>query len=354
MDKLKKSVFSIVAIVLAAIMLFCVFGCGDDPVPEPKVEYTVTVVGGDGGGTYEKDSSVTVTASVPEGKLFENWTVGGDVVSADNPYTFAVTEDVTLTANFTDRQLDPLEDEVYYTVVVDGGNIKGTDEIQFKDGEQITVSAKTPEFYEFDYWLKDDGEEPYSQASEFEHTVTDNVKFTAVYSAVSRYNLTLIGCTSESEYRQGREFVTVTANSIENYEFVDWTINGATVTAPSPYEFELTQNSEVTANFKRINISVTASSTNENIAVSITGGDENGLFEEGDTATATAATRNGITVTWRDSDGNVLSTANPYQFEVTDDVAIVANIGTVYNVAVQGGYIGSQPDLSTDIFGGGG
>ena len=61
---------------------------------------TVTVVGGTGGGTYEEGESVTVTATMPEDKRFVEWRVDGVRVSADESYTFTLTEDLTLTAIF--------------------------------------------------------------------------------------------------------------------------------------------------------------------------------------------------------------------------------------------------------------
>ena len=67
-----------------------------------KAQYTVTVVGGTGGGTYNEDEQITVIATVPEGKAFVEWQVGGTKVSDVIGYTFKVTGDVTLTAIFED------------------------------------------------------------------------------------------------------------------------------------------------------------------------------------------------------------------------------------------------------------
>lgn len=49
-----------------------------------------------GGGYYLENESVTVTAQAKEGYLFSHWSNG----RVDNPYSFIVTEDVTLTAYF--------------------------------------------------------------------------------------------------------------------------------------------------------------------------------------------------------------------------------------------------------------
>ena len=67
-----------------------------------KANYTVTVEGGTGGGTYLNGSVVTVTATIPNGKNFVEWQVGGAKVAESTEYTFTVTGDVTLTAVFED------------------------------------------------------------------------------------------------------------------------------------------------------------------------------------------------------------------------------------------------------------
>ena len=51
-------------------------------------------------GKYNHGAEATLTAAPAEGYEFVNWTVGGKEVSAKNPYTFTVTADVALVANF--------------------------------------------------------------------------------------------------------------------------------------------------------------------------------------------------------------------------------------------------------------
>ena len=77
------------------------------PPVDPVEKYTVTVKSADenmgtvsGGGEVEKDKNATVTAKAKDGYAFVNWTVNGNEVSKDVTYTFSVTENVTLTANF--------------------------------------------------------------------------------------------------------------------------------------------------------------------------------------------------------------------------------------------------------------
>ena len=54
-----------------------------------------------GGGTYQEGAECTLTATANEGYSFTNWTENGEVVSTDATYTFTVSTDRTLVANFT-------------------------------------------------------------------------------------------------------------------------------------------------------------------------------------------------------------------------------------------------------------
>jgi hypothetical protein len=56
-----------------------------------------------GGGAYDLDESVTITASANEGYSFTNWTEGTNVVSENANYTFTITENRELVANFTEN-----------------------------------------------------------------------------------------------------------------------------------------------------------------------------------------------------------------------------------------------------------
>ena len=67
-----------------------------------KYNVTVTAENGtvEGAGTYEEGKEATLTATANEGYEFVNWTVGEEVVSTENPYTFTVNADIALVANF--------------------------------------------------------------------------------------------------------------------------------------------------------------------------------------------------------------------------------------------------------------
>ncbi len=131
------------------------------PVPTPT--YTVTVTAENGSvegleneGVYEEGASVTLTATADTDWSFAYWTVDGTIVSYDAEYTFTVTKDVEVEANFamdlplevTDLQIvtDPVVGLIgsadYYgmainlTLVIDAVN-------QNTDGTYNVVAAES-------------------------------------------------------------------------------------------------------------------------------------------------------------------------------------------------------------------
>ena len=66
-------------------------------VPDDDAHGTVT-----GGGEFHYGASCTVTATPADGYLFTNWTQNGEVVSYSVSYSFDVTTDVELVANFVE------------------------------------------------------------------------------------------------------------------------------------------------------------------------------------------------------------------------------------------------------------
>ena len=77
--------------------------------PALPVKYNVTVTAEngtvEGAGEYEEGKTATLTATAAEGYEFVNWTVGEEVVSTENPYSFVVAADVALVANF--KEVEP-------------------------------------------------------------------------------------------------------------------------------------------------------------------------------------------------------------------------------------------------------
>ena len=121
----------------------------------PPTNYTVTVSanpteGGTvtGGGTYQEGQTCTVEATTNVGYNFINWTENGVEVSASASYTFTVTANRTLVANYEVQT-------VKINVTVDpmgGGLVTGNGTYNY--GEQVTLSITPAEFFTFINWTE--------------------------------------------------------------------------------------------------------------------------------------------------------------------------------------------------------
>ena len=119
-------------------------------------QYTVNVTanpaeGGTvtGGGTYHYGETCTVTAVANEGYAFANWTQGFFSVSNETSYTFTVTSNTNLTANFSlltfnvKASIDPAE----------AGDITG--EGSYNYGDEVVMSVIRNEDWAFVSWTED-------------------------------------------------------------------------------------------------------------------------------------------------------------------------------------------------------
>ncbi len=101
-----------------------------------------------GSGTYEMLDECTVTATANEGYNFVNWTENGNVVSNEAVYTFAVTGDRTLVANFElmtfeiTASADPIE----------AASISGAGTYNY--GEEVTLTFDRNEDWAFLNWTE--------------------------------------------------------------------------------------------------------------------------------------------------------------------------------------------------------
>ena len=76
---------------------------GDCPTPQYTITASVNPTEGGsvtGAGTYDEGATCTLTASANEGYDFVNWTLGGAEVSTETTYSFEVTGDIEVVANF--------------------------------------------------------------------------------------------------------------------------------------------------------------------------------------------------------------------------------------------------------------
>ncbi len=129
-----------------------------------------------GGGSYSSGSSVTVNASPNSGYTFVNWTEGGVPVSTSASYSFTLTANRILVANFAQTSGS-------YTITVSalparGGSVSGGG--TFTGGTSHTVTATPTGRFHFVNWTE--GGASVSSSSSYTFTLSANRNLVANFS----------------------------------------------------------------------------------------------------------------------------------------------------------------------------
>ena len=275
-----------------------------------------------GGGTYNQGASCTVTATANNGYTFTNWTENGNVVSTQASYTFTVTGNRTLVANFQAQTQS-------YTITVsanpsNGGNVTGGG--TYNQGSSCTVSATANSGYTFSNWTENGN--VVSTSANYTFTVTGNRVLVANFQALPQnYTITVTAnptdagnVTGGGTYQQGQS-CTISATPATGYNFVKWTENGVQVSTNANYTFTVTGNRTLVAQFQGQSYYIATSSNPTNGGT--TSG--NGLYQYGESCTVTATPAQGYEfVNWKEN-GSVVSTEASYSFTVTNGRNLTAN-----------------------------
>ena len=274
-----------------------------------------------GAGQYNHGASCTLTATANTGYTFTNWTENGSVVSSDASYTFNVTGDRSLVANFSSNT---------YNISASanpsaGGTVNGAGEYDF--GASCTLTATANTGYTFTNWTENGS--AVSTNANYTFTVSGNRTLVANFT-LNTYTVTITANPSEGgtvtgagEFDHG-ESCTVTANANEGYIFANWTENGSTVSSDAEYTFTVTSNRTLVANFTLNTYTITAT-CNPAEGGTVSGAGE---YNHGESCTLTATANNGYTfVNWKEN-GSVVSTNASYTFTVEGDRFLVAHFSS--------------------------
>ncbi|MBV6513941.1 MAG: hypothetical protein FMNOHCHN_03524 [Ignavibacteriaceae bacterium] len=199
-----------------------------------------------GGGIYSHGQSVTVSAQPNTGYQFTNWTEGGNVVSGNSSYQFNATSNRSLTANFSQNT---------YQVTTtsnpsNGGNTSGGG--TFNHGQSVTVSAQPNTGYQFTNWTE--GGNVVSGNSSYQFNASSNVILIAnfnqnSYQVTTSSNPSNGGNTSGGGIYSHGQSVTVNATANTGFRFKSWTEGGFEISNSPSYNFIISGNQELTANF---------------------------------------------------------------------------------------------------------
>ena len=304
------------------------------------------VLGGSttGGGLFNSGASVTVTATPNAGYSFSNWTEGGVIVSPLSSYTFVVSANRTLVANFT---------AIQYTATLSsnpvlGGSTSGGG--LFNAGASVTAVATPNAGYTFANWTENGS--IVSNLATYTFTINNNRTLVANFNAnqlnvALSSNPVLGGSTSGGGLFNSGASVTVTATPNAGYSFSNWTEGGVIVSPLSSYTFVVSANRTLVANFTAIQYTVAVSSN------PLAGGNTNGsgLYNAGASVSVTATANAGYSFNKWTEGGIQVSTSANYTFVVNNNRTLVANFAIV-NAGPDGVNLRSAGDFAV-IAGGG-
>ena len=297
-----------------------------------------------GGGTYQQGQSCTVTATPATGFTFLRWTENGSQVSTNASYTFTVTGNRTLVAQF---QAQPQN----YTVSVsanptNGGTVSGGG--TYQQGQQCTVHATANTGYTFTNWTENGN--VVSTNANYSFTVTSNrtlvANFTAqTYTITATANPTNGGTVAGGGTFNYGQSCTLTATPATGYNFVRWTKNGLQVSTNANYTFNVTESAALVAQFQLQSCAVFTS------AYPVEGGTTTGggSYLYGDNVTVTATANEGYNfINWVEDD-NVVSTEANYSFTVTGSRSLTA----IFELQALEITVAIDPEEAGTIIGGG-
>lgn len=246
------------------------------------ISYTISAssspsIGGSitGSGSYINGTVCTLTATANTGYTFANWTENAIVVSTSANYTFTVTKDSALIANF-------VQDTAKYTVSVSAypiiGGIAGGGG-SYQSGNNCTVTATSGINFTFANWTDNKGT-TISTSAVYTFTVTKDTTLIAnfTYKPVNTCTISMSvvpiagGTTSGGGSYFIGDVCTVMGTPNSGYTFTNWTENGTVVSTSASYTFTISTNRVLTANF-------TLNTTENSIVVSFKRPDDWGVSD---------------------------------------------------------------------------
>ncbi len=254
-----------------------------------------------GGGTYEYNSLVAITANAIEHYHFVQW---NDSIT-DNPRTIVLTRDTTFTASFAIDKHSVATTSNNPTM----GEAIGSGDFDYNSASYISAEAFTG--YHFVQWS--DG----ATANPRRIIVTQDTIFTAEfevngYTATIQSNDETMGTVTGSGFYDYRTTLELSATAFYGYHFARWNDGNA----DNPRTLVITQDTALTAIFEISSFTITVEAENAQMGSVSGSGNYNYLSQA--TIIATAAT-NYHFEQW--SDG---STTNPRLINVTSDSVFVA------------------------------
>ena len=303
--------------------------------PFPTTPFNITVSANptragmaSGNGEYMFGETCTVTATPNDGYAFTNWTENGTVVSEDAEYSFMVSADRDLVANFSFMTAG--SGNCYYSVnnMSAGSYVMGYlngNTLAMLSQSNTSVTATSATVTPTDYGFSVDDETTLPQVTLTAYG-SSGQQFTIMYNNryLARSNNSLAWTTSANNsssrwyINDNGIYLTVSSGWSGSTTYYLYYNNGS-------FQLSTNQNSNITfyaeGNCPAAEFTITAT------AEPTEGGTVEGsdIYFEGETCTLTATANEGYTfINWTE-DGVEVSTDSIYSFEVTGERELVAN-----------------------------
>ncbi|MFO7719693.1 MAG: ice-binding family protein [Gillisia sp.] len=300
-----------------------------------------------GSGQFTENSTVTVSALPNPTYVFVNWTEGVTVVSTSSSYSFVISENRTLVANYSKIPEDQFAVILSASPSV-GGSVNGSG--SFNDETNVTVTATPNIGYAFVNWTANGTEVSTNSSYTFElaanTTLVANFEARTYTLNVTAENGTVAKNPNEETYNSGAEVV-LTPTPATGYEFSSW--SGDASGSANPLTVTMNSNKNITANFTLIPAdSFTLNVTAENGTVAKNPNQEN--YNSGAEVVLTATPATGYEFSsWS---GDASGSANPLTVTMNSNKNITANFTLIQssftlNVTAENGTVAKNPNQQT-------
>ena len=309
-----------------------------------------------GAGTYLEGAECTLTATASAGYHFFNWTENGEVVSTDAVYTFMVTGERTLVANFEQLdnhwtpvsgmsgsmtilgilKIDGVEPHAYYLEVgaFCGSECRGSALPEFIDNYcvyALNIAGDTEgqpiTFKVYDHHLGQEldlygtNELVFADGMYYGMEEFYEFNFLNYYQVTTSVEPANAGTVTGAYIYTYGSSCTLTATPATGYHFVNWTQNGNTVSTSPEYTFVVTGAGDYVAYFALNSYTITATA-DPAAGGSVTG---TGTYTHGATVTLTATASTGYTFDHWTKDGTEVSINVTYSFTATQTGSYTAH-----------------------------
>ena len=306
-----------------------------------------------GAGKFAEGDIVTVTASPNKGYTFVRWTSGGNGVSNEADYSFTLSDNTSLEAEFA-----PI---IPYTVTLtaepaEGGKVSG--EGSYESGTDVPIAASPAAGYRFVCWADaDNGNADVSTVSNYTiNGIAANVNYIAMFepSPLPQYTVGLStspaegGTVSgEGSYTEG-DNATLSATANVGYLFEGWFESGVLQSTENPYVFPVTADITLEARFTTAPTYTVTLDADPAAAGVVTG---EGSFAQGTPVTVVATANTGYRfMHWVDATDAVQSNEREYTFGIAADISLTAKFEPIPTYVVT---VSANPANAGTVSGGG-